>query len=75
MPPFPKPTYFGRRRHWKLSDLLAYERALKGEPTPELPDPAAERYLTARQVCERYGVSDMWLWRRIAEHGALKPAA
>jgi predicted DNA-binding transcriptional regulator AlpA len=74
-PQLPKPTYFGRLRHWKLSELLAYEAALRGEDPPAS-DPAAERYLTARQVCERYGVSDMWIWRRLVEHDdALKPVA
>jgi predicted DNA-binding transcriptional regulator AlpA len=63
-PQFPQPTYFGKRRHWRLSDVLAYERALSGLP-PLNVDPAAERWLTAAQVRERYGMSDMWIWRRI----------
>jgi len=29
-------------------------------------DPAQDRYLSARQVRERFaGASDMWLWRRL----------
>jgi hypothetical protein len=55
----------GKRRHWKLSELLAYERALSGLPAGAEGDPTAERYLSARQVRERYNVSDMWIWRRI----------
>jgi hypothetical protein len=64
---FPTPTIFGRQRHWRLSDLLAYEHALAKKPLPD-PLPAAdERYLTAAQVRERYSVSDMWLHRRLKE--------
>jgi hypothetical protein len=64
-PPFPTPAYFGKRRHWRLSDVLAYERALAG--LPPLPvDPAEERWLTAADMRRRFGVSDMWLWRRTA---------
>ena len=66
-PRFPTPVYFGKRRHWRLSDVLAYERALAGLPPLEQHDPADERWLTAAQMRERYGVSDMWLWRRTAE--------
>ena len=66
--PFPKPSYHGTRRLWRLSELLAYERASAGQPPdPPLP-PADEHFLTAAQVKARYGgVSDMWLWRRL--HG------
>jgi predicted DNA-binding transcriptional regulator AlpA len=31
------------------------------------------RYLTAGQLRERYGVSDMWLWRHMRQHGFPKP--
>jgi|RhiMetdeSRZDD1v2_1073273.scaffolds.fasta_scaffold841638_2 hypothetical protein len=66
-PPFPKPVYFGRRRHFRLSELVAYERELAGLP-PEPTDPSTETFLTAAQVRARYGgVSDMWLHRRLAE--------
>ena len=71
---FPRPIYFGRRRHWRLSEVLNYERALAGLP-PLQHDPAAERWLTAAQMRERYGVSDMWLWRRTAECCAAGKAA
>jgi predicted DNA-binding transcriptional regulator AlpA len=27
------------------------------------------RYLTIGQVRERFGVSDMWVWRHIRDHG------
>lgn len=64
-PAFPQPVYFGKNRHFKLSSLLAYEAALKGEPPPAL-DSIEDCYLTASQVRKRYGgVSDMWLWRRL----------
>jgi predicted DNA-binding transcriptional regulator AlpA len=72
-PNFPQPVYFGRRRHWRLSDLLNYERGLTGLSPLELADPVAERWLTAAQVRERYGVSDMWIWRRI--HSAYQTGA
>jgi hypothetical protein len=64
-PRFPRPVYAKRERRWRLSDLVQYEAAQRGEEAREL-DPACERYLTAAQVRERYGgVSDMWLWRRL----------
>jgi predicted DNA-binding transcriptional regulator AlpA len=31
------------------------------------------RYLTAGQLRERFGVSDMWLWRYMRRHGFPKP--
>jgi predicted DNA-binding transcriptional regulator AlpA len=31
------------------------------------------RYLTAGQVRERFGVSDMWIWRHIRVHGFPRP--
>ena len=31
------------------------------------------RYLTAGQVRERFGVSDMWIYRHIKQHGFPKP--
>jgi hypothetical protein len=65
-PSFPTPVYFGKRRHWRMSDVLNYERALAGlSPLPT--DPTEERWLTAAQLRARYGgVSDMWIWRRTA---------
>ena len=73
-PRFPSPVYFGKRRHWALSAVLDYERALAGLPPLEH-DPAAERWLTAAQMRERYSVSDMWLWRRTAEADGRPEAA
>jgi predicted DNA-binding transcriptional regulator AlpA len=26
-----------------------------------------DRFLPARQVCDRYGVSEMWVWRRLKD--------
>jgi hypothetical protein len=64
-PSFPAPTYFGKNRHWKLSDLLHYEAELAGLPFAEIAA-SDEIYLTAAQVRKRYGnVSDMWLSRRL----------
>jgi predicted DNA-binding transcriptional regulator AlpA len=31
------------------------------------------RYLTIGQVRERFGVSDMWVWRHMRDHGFPKP--
>jgi predicted DNA-binding transcriptional regulator AlpA len=31
------------------------------------------RYLTIGQVRERFGVSDMWVWRYMRQHGFPKP--
>jgi hypothetical protein len=74
MAAFPQPTYFGKRRHWRLSELLAYERELAGLP-PEQPDPTAEVFLTAAQVRARYGgVSQMWLHRRLVREDARERA-
>ena len=66
-PPFPAPDFFGKRRRWRLSGLLAYEQAVAGRPSPESFDVSEERYLTAAQVRERYQVSDMWIHRRLGE--------
>ena len=74
-PKFPQPGYLARRRYWRLSDLLAYEAELRGDPRPEPLPPEHEKYLSARQVRERYGgVSDMWLWRRLDERDAINGA-
>jgi hypothetical protein len=62
---FPKPSNFGKRRRWRLSDLIAFERAVAGEPPAEPLDSATEQFLTAAQVQARYNVSAMWLWRRL----------
>jgi predicted DNA-binding transcriptional regulator AlpA len=31
------------------------------------------RYLTAGQIRERFGVSDMWIWRHMRAHGFPRP--
>ena len=33
-PAFPKPSYFGRRRRWKLSEVESYERAVAARGAP-----------------------------------------
>jgi hypothetical protein len=65
MTPLPAPIYEGKRRRWRVSLIINYERALDGLPPLEF-DPAEERWLTAAQLRERLNVSDMWLWRRTA---------
>lgn len=70
-PRLSQPTYFGRERRWKVSDIINYERACGGLPPLDPPDPADERWLSAKQVRVRFGgVSDMWIWRRTAEREA-----
>lgn len=65
-PPFPMPTFrTGKRRYWKLSGLRNWEAEAGGEELPEPLAPEAEKFLTSKQVRERYGVSDMWIWRRL----------
>ena len=32
---FPRPVYFGRIRHWRLSELLQWERLVSLRPFPE----------------------------------------
>jgi hypothetical protein len=60
----PRPRYRNKRRYWAQSEIINAERAEAGLPPIEA-DPAAERWLTAAPVRHRYGVSDMWIWRRI----------
>jgi hypothetical protein len=62
-PRFPMPFYTNKRRRWRLSDVVNYERTLAGLPSAQH-DPSNERWLTAAQMRERFGASDMWLWRR-----------
>jgi hypothetical protein len=74
-PSFPSPVIFRRRRHWRLSELLAYEAVAAGLPQPDPLDPEDERYLTSAQIRKRYGdVSDMWIWRRLAERNSAEAA-
>jgi hypothetical protein len=74
-PPFPQPTYFYKRRRWKLSEIVNYERACAELPPIEV-DPLDDVWLTSAQVRERFNASSMWLWRhttgarRQAEAGA-----
>jgi hypothetical protein len=70
----PPPRYRNNRRFWAQSEVINAERAEAGLPPIDF-DPAAERWLTAAQMRERYGVSDMWLWRRAAERDHQPEAA
>ena len=55
--PFPQPVNLpGMRARWRLSDIERYETG-GTERTIE-----TERYLTANQVGERYGVSRVSVW-------------
>jgi len=33
-PEMPKPTYFGRHRRWRLTEIETYEKILAGRPHP-----------------------------------------
>lgn len=55
-PEYPQPRYRNKRRFWALSEVVNYERAEAGLPPIEF-DPADERWLSAAQMRERYGVS------------------
>jgi hypothetical protein len=44
---FPKPTYFGRFRYWRLTDLVAWERR----------QPVALRRLPKETVAQRGGAA------------------
>ena len=75
-PALPAPVYFGTRRAWRLSDIVAYERALAGLPPLSPPDPAEETWITASQLRARFGgVSDMWLHRRLSRASSRQPEA
>ena len=34
---------------------------------------ADARYLTIGQLCERFGISTMWIWRHMRHHGFPQP--
>lgn len=63
-PKLPEPIYIGKRRRWKLSEIVNYERACANLPPLDAPNQVDETYLTAAQLRQRFGVSDMWIWRR-----------
>jgi hypothetical protein len=56
-----------------MSEIINYERTLGGLPHLD-PDPNEERWLTAAQLRERFGVSDMWIWRRTTSAARLNAA-
>lgn len=51
---------------WRLSDILAFEAARAGEPAPRI-EPQADRYLAARDVAARLGVTISTIWRWTTE--------
>jgi hypothetical protein len=73
-PKFPAPDWFGSRRRWPLSKVLAWEAMVAGNPPPPPLSPADEQHLTAQQVQKRLNVSDMWLWRHSAPQKSQKAA-
>lgn len=68
MKSFPQPIKLSSNMtRWRLSDLESHEAALCGEPEPPRRPPESERYLTAKQVADRYGMSTVSVWRWSAE--------
>lgn len=65
--PTPHQLGQGGCTRWRLSEILKFEAAKNGEPTPVIA-PEAERYLSDVQVAERFGVSrnTVWRWAREA---------
>lgn len=60
---FPQPFRIGNAAaRWRLSDVAAFESERTGKPAPEI-GPANERYLSARVVAQRMGVSASTVWR------------
>lgn len=59
----PTPCTFNYCRRWPLSELEKAEAEARGAPPPEPRNPADERYLSDKQVAQRYGVSRTTVWR------------
>jgi hypothetical protein len=62
-PEFPKPTFIGGRRKWRLQDIINYERSAQGLPAETFGEDE-QRWLSGAQVRRRLGVSDQWIWRK-----------
>lgn len=65
---FPKPYKLHGATRWRLSDILGYEAARLGRPAVEL-EPDEERYLSDKQLAERFGVTRGSIWRWAREGG------
>ena len=64
---FPRWIHLGPNcTRWRLSDLEAYEARCSGGPEPLARSPENERYMSVRQVAERYetSVPTIWRWAR-----------
>jgi len=61
---FPQPVKLSPSvTRWKLSDLEVYEARCAGCEPPDPRDSSDERYLSARQVADRYSASTPSIWR------------
>jgi len=59
---FPQPVSIGdSTKRWRLSDLRRYEAARSGVESSAPAD--EERFLSDKQVAERYGVARGTVWR------------
>lgn len=59
---FPQPIQLpGMRSRWRLSDIERFEYGTT-DRTPE-----TERYLSANQLGERYGISRVAVWKQARE--------
>ncbi len=64
----PQPVKIGDGcTRWRLSDLERYEAARAGEQEPSPRKPEDERYLSVKQVADRYGASVPSVWRWCAQ--------
>lgn len=62
-PHFPVPVRLSAGcTRWKLSEILKYEAARAGSPPPTI-DPSEDRYLSDKEVAERFDVSRASVWR------------
>ena len=64
---FPQPIELpGMRARWRLSDIELFEYG-HTDRTPE-----TERYLSANQLGERYGISRVAIWKQAREARAVQ---
>jgi len=73
---FPKEDRkFGKRLLWSEATVEAWLRAReKRRAAPRLAPPAPEGHLTAKQLCQQIGRTDVWLYMAMESQGFPKPA-
>jgi len=64
MQTFPAPLRLSAgATRWRLSDLEAYEATCAGESNPSRRGTDTERYLSVKQVADRYATTPPTIWR------------